>query len=83
MRQTATIALSEPTPLRVGQVWAPVSEQVPGIAPVRIICRYPFATPGEGVVWVVEHLDAVQRIERVSESTLTQLWFLDTDAPAH
>jgi hypothetical protein len=34
-------------------------------------------------MWVIEHMDVVQKLERVSEATLVKLWYLAADVPAH
>jgi hypothetical protein len=83
MKQTNSIAPATPLQIRSGQEWQPSSWEVPGIAPVRIVCRYPFATAQDGAMWVIEHMDVVQKLERVSEATLVKLWYLAADVPAH
>lgn len=83
MKQTASIAPAEPIQLRAGQVWKPTHGDIPAIAPVRIVCRYPFATARDGAMWIIEYMDAIQRLDRISESTLTALWYLATDVPTH
>jgi hypothetical protein len=81
MRQTANIAPTPPIQISAGQEWRPRSKQTPGITRVRIVCRYPFATADDGAMWVIEHMDVVQKLERVSERTLVQLWYLAADVP--
>jgi hypothetical protein len=83
MRQTANIAPTPPIQISAGQEWRPRSKQTPGITRVRIVCRYPFATAEDGAVWIIEHLDSIQRLDRISEYTLTQLWRLVADVPPH
>jgi hypothetical protein len=83
MKQTAAIASTPPAQITSGQEWRPASKDFPGVGRVRIVCRYPFATAQDGPIWIIEHLDSVQRLDRISEYTLTRLWILAADVPAH
>lgn len=58
----------------VGQVWVPKSGSLPGAGLIRIVARYPFRTHVEEIVWIVEHMDYVHKLERIPEETLTTSW---------
>jgi hypothetical protein len=51
-------------------------------AQVRVICRYPFAQPADGRLWVVEkHPGSLGKIYRIPELSLRLLYDLAEEAP--
>jgi hypothetical protein len=80
---TFQVASPVSTIIRAGQTWRPVADAAPGVGQVRIICRYPFATPEDGPVWIIEFLHSISRLDKVTEETLTELWRLEADVDPH
>jgi hypothetical protein len=47
---------------------------------IRIVCRYPFAKPADGRMWIWESPFSFERLERITELTLRQLYTLSEAA---
>lgn len=65
-----------------GQTWVPRAApgtNYPRIDEIRIVCRYPFETADTTPVWIVEYIRFFQKLERVAEITLRDLWQLSED----
>lgn len=64
-------------PVESAQLW----EKAPGSDKdypneIRIVCRYPFATPADGRMWIFESAMSFEHLERITELTLRQLYTL-------
>lgn len=71
--------------VRQGQVWRQRGRGENYIAyptEVRIICRYPFAKPEDGRMWVVEKHPGLGKLWRIPELTLRVLYDVHHEAPA-
>jgi hypothetical protein len=67
-----------------GQVWTNTHNDALYSYPrkIRIICRYPFAQPADGRLWVVEkHPGSLGKIYRIPELSLRLLYDLAEEAP--
>ena len=64
--------------IRVGQEWLSrhPGRFTRGAGRVRIVCRYPFAKRGVERLWIVEHTDKVQSLDRIPERTLREHFIL-------
>lgn len=83
MNQTQAAARmdSQTTPdVRPGQVWKlkGFTEHIYALH-VRVVCRYPFARVGDGVLWVIESVEHVAKFERIPEETLRDVYRLLVD----
>jgi hypothetical protein len=81
IREQLQINLPE---VRQAQVWLLVRDQddVDYPTQIRVICRYPFAQPGDGRLWVVENYSGViGKIYRIPELSLRALYDLAEDVP--
>jgi hypothetical protein len=68
----------------MGQVWTRSNTHDGFDYPrqVRVICRYPFAQPADGRLWVVEkHPGSLGQIYRIPELSLRLLYDLAEEAP--
>lgn len=62
-----------------GQVWCAFNA-TSRTAWVKIVCLYPFSEPDEEPLWVVEWLNSIHKLERMSERTLRALFHLSEEA---
>ena len=67
-------------PIKSGQKWARKRDPA-GEYPleIRIVCRYPFATSLDGVLWIFESAMAYEHLERIPEIALRHLYELKED----
>lgn len=68
------IATNTP-PVDGGQEWHATSASVSqAMRKIRVVCRYPFAGPSDGRMWIVESTVALHSLQRLSERTLRSLY---------
>jgi hypothetical protein len=66
--------------IATGQIWKIIKRTNDYAFPdsVRVVCRYPFAEPEDGRLWIVEDDTAVSKLLRCPELTLRSLYKLET-----
>jgi hypothetical protein len=81
-RIKASLVNNDP-PVRPGQVWRLNGDyrKMTHCDLIRVVCRYPFSSPADGRLWVIEWVHAIQRLERMTERTLRLLYDLRNDVP--
>jgi len=70
--------------VQVGQIWRleSTSPSLTYMRELRVVCRYQFARPQDGRLWIVESMTSFMRFERMSELTLRRLFSLYQDVAA-
>jgi hypothetical protein len=70
--------------VRQGQIWN-LGPRDFGIldypVELRVICRYPFAAPEDGRLWLLENTGAVYSVMRLTEASLRSSYYLSENAP--
>lgn len=74
----AQIAANRPE-IESGQIWTLTSSYSITEYPdeIRVVCRYPFARPEDGRVWIVEDTNTICRLYRTPEMTLWLVYKLE------